>query len=373
MCLFLSISCSKSEDEKRTIEGLKNVNFEETPDLVIKTELTSRPYANSANGGIPEFQVITTTQKSERADPISPTFDAKRELIFPGSILRGSSFLNGNYDPLVLSNAFNKVVLSTTLYGGNTVSNEFFPTVSGIRTGINQLVVQQAGALNYDFIPAILSYDSKEITTNSSLAKSLNIHATLDLKFVAASVAAKFGYNKKETNTVDTRFVLISFRQKLYSATIDPKFYTDWISGGINPAECGDYEPLYISNVDYGRTAYILFETNLTKEQLFTKVTASLTASYKAIATLSASAEWTTEATNTFSQNSFKAYIYGGPLGGSIVTNLQELSDFLSKPTAAQLVSGSAPISYTVRRLKDNTEVAVRSVYTEETAGFRTN
>jgi thiol-activated cytolysin len=369
--LIVIASCSKSDDSKSSIEMLKPVDFVATPDVVVKTEQSSRAYPNSANGGNSEYLTITTTQKSGKADPVSPAFSTDTSLIFPGSILRGSSFIKGDYDPLVLSNAFNKVTLSTSLKGATTVFGEYFPTISGMQTGINDLVVLKAQEINYNYIPAILSYDSKEVTTNESLVKSMNIHATLDLKFVAASVAAKFGYVKKETSTVGTRTVMISFRQKLYSASIDPKYYSDWITGGINTAQCGDYEPLYISNVDYGRIAYVLFETTLTKDELYSQVTASLTASYKAVANLSASAEWTTEAGRVFSQNTFKAYIYGGPLNGGIITSLEGLADFLKKPTPQELVGGSAPISYTVRRLKDNTKVEIRSVYTEETAAFR--
>lgn len=370
--VLFSASCSKKEEENVAgIESLKPVDFVAAADVVVKTETSSRAYPNSANNQSLEFQTITTTQKTGKADPVSPAFSTDTSLIFPGSILRGSSFLNGDYDPLVLSNAFNKVTLSTSLKGAAIVSGDYFPTISGMQTGVNDLVVRKAQEINYNFIPAILSYDSKEVTTNESLVKSMNIHATLDLKFVAASVAAKFGYVKKETSTTGSRSVLIAFRQKLYSAAIDPKYYTDWITGGINTAQCGEYEPLYISNVDYGRIAYVLFETTLTKDELYSQVTASLTASYKAVATLSASAEWTTEAKRVFSQNTFKAYIYGGPLNGGVITSLEDLADFLKKPTPAELVGGSAPISYTVRRLKDNTKVDVRSVYTEETAAFR--
>jgi thiol-activated cytolysin len=367
--LTVLASCTKNDDtSKESIESLSPVLFATTPDVVLKKETSKKAYPNPGKNGLAEFQEITTTQKSEVLQPISPAFDTKTELLFPGSILRGSSFLNSNYDPLVLSNAFEKVTLSTTLKGAKSVAGDYYPTTSGIRTGINELVALQFKEINGAFIPAIIEYTSKDVTTSESLVKSMNIHANIDAKF-ALSVSAKFGYEKKETNTVDTHYVLISFRQKLYSASIDPKYYKDWIKGGINTAECGNYEPLYISNVDYGRTAYVLFETNLSTQQLYSKVTASLTASYGVVSG-GADTEFTSDAKKTFSENKFKAYIFGGPLNGGIVTDLQGLSDFLKKPAPLELVASSVPISYTVRRLKDNTEVAVRTVYTEETAAF---
>ncbi|EKT4498712.1 flavomodulin, partial [Flavobacterium psychrophilum] len=60
----------------------------------------------------------------------------------------------------------------------------------------------------------------------------------------------------------------------------------------------------------------------------------------------------------------------GGPLNGGLITNLDGLRRFLTKPTPIELIGGSVPISYTVRRLRDNTEVDVRTVYKQETAAF---
>lgn len=370
VALTVITSCTKEDatNNASTIESLEPVDFVATPDRITSKVASSKTAVNPVTGQA-EFQEITTTQKSEKLDPLSPAFDTKTELLFPGSILRGSSFLNANYDPLVLSNPFEKVTLSTTLKGTETVSGDYYPTVSGIREGINALVAKNIESINGDFVPAIIEYTSKDITTAESLVKSMNIHASVDAKF-ALSVSAKFGYEKKETSTNDTHYVLISFRQKLYTASIDPKYYKDWIKGGINTAECGEYEPLYISSVDYGRTAYVLFETNLSTQQLYSKVTASITASYGVVSG-SASTEFTSDAKSTFAENKFKAYIFGGPLDGGIVTDLEKLGEFLKKPKSLQLVASSVPISYTVRRLKDNTEVAVRQVYTEETAAFK--
>ncbi|MCB6089073.1 hypothetical protein [Flavobacterium psychrophilum] len=117
--LIALASCSKDEPAQTppTIETLKNVVFPELQDVVVKKEFTSIAYPNPEKNGLAEQQIITTTQKSGVLSPLSPSFDTNTELIYPGSILRGSSFLNARYDPLVLSNAFEKVKLSTTLKG----------------------------------------------------------------------------------------------------------------------------------------------------------------------------------------------------------------------------------------------------------------
>ncbi|PQL91884.1 hypothetical protein [Apibacter sp. wkB309] len=35
----------------------------------------------------------------------------EKAILYPGSLLRGESFVNGNYDPLILTNSFNAVII----------------------------------------------------------------------------------------------------------------------------------------------------------------------------------------------------------------------------------------------------------------------
>ena len=59
--------------------------------------------------------------------------------------------------------------------------------------------------------------------------------------------------------------------------------------------------------------------------------------------------------------------IAGGPLSQSkMVTDLESFKDFLTMPSAADLVNSATPIGYKVRTLKDNREVEVRTMYTDQ-------
>lgn len=370
-------SCSKNEEENQSIEQLKTVDFPASADIDVKTTTSLKAYPNPIKNGISEFLTITTTRKTNLLDPLTPTIGGTEDtFIYPGSILRGSSFLNGAYDPLVLSNAFNQVTLSTTLKnvnGANTpLKKDVYPTLSGVREGISALISEKANDVNYDFVPAELSYTKHDVTTEQSFAKALDIHASLEVKLKIINVGASFDFSKKETNTFESHYVLISFRQKLYSASIDPKYYTDWIVGGINASQCGEYEPLYISNVDYGRIAYMLFETKLSKEELSSTIKASIDASYKQVATLHSSYALSQTEIKKFTDNKVQFFVKGGPVGAAVrATDLQGFTDYLINPSPKVLVGTSVPIGYTVRRLKDNTKVEVRTTYEEETAGFK--
>ena len=35
----------------------------------------------------------------------------EKAILYPGSLLRGESFVNGNYEPLILTNSFNMVTI----------------------------------------------------------------------------------------------------------------------------------------------------------------------------------------------------------------------------------------------------------------------
>ena len=37
----------------------------------------------------------------------------EKAILYPGSLLRGESFVNGNYEPLILTNSFNMVTIKS--------------------------------------------------------------------------------------------------------------------------------------------------------------------------------------------------------------------------------------------------------------------
>lgn len=368
----LFISCSddnKDSDSNATLENLKSVVFENKPDNVLSSKKTGTQELNPTTGNN-EYVYLTEVEKQTTLSPLSIINEANLDVIYPGSILRGSSFMNATYDPLVLKNAFKPVTLSMSLRG-ELVNAITLPIPSDVRNTINGLVGKNKNFIDYDAIPTYYEYQSDEVTTEDSFKKALDAH--LNVNVLGGLVKVNFGYTQNSGSTNTKSYVMVKVRQRLYSMTIDPKYYTDWIDGDINTNNFGTHEPVYVSNVDYGRVAYILIET--TKDEAYNNmmVKASVGVALKVV-DIGVDVNYSEEFKRLFAQNKVKVMIVGGPLSlGGKVTDYNSFVNFLQAPTPNDLVSSSAPISYKIRRLKDNTEVEVKEMYTEQFKELKAN
>ncbi|QOG02456.1 thiol-activated cytolysin family protein [Flavobacterium sp. MDT1-60] len=369
----LLISCSNDESKnnpEKTLNDLQQVTFTAKPDKVLSSVKTGTQELNPTTGNN-EYVYLTTVEKQTTLSPLSIINEANLDVIYPGSILRGSSFMNATYDPLVLKNAFKPVTLSMSLRGDLSVSANALPNPSEINTVINGLVSKNKNLIDYEAIPTYYEYQSDEITTENSFKKALDAH--LNVNVLGGLVKANFGYTQNSGSTNTKSYVMVKVRQRLYSMTINPKYYTDWIDGDISTNNFGTHEPVYVSNVDYGRVAYILIET--TKDETYNNmmVKASVGVALKVV-NIGLDVSYSEEFKKLFAQNKIKVMIVGGPLAlGGKVSDYNSFVEFLKAPTSADLVSSSAPISYKIRRLKDNTEVEVKDMYTSQFKELKAN
>lgn len=363
---ILLTSCSNESSKDSTenaLSSLQPVTFATKPDKTISSKKTGLQELNPTTGNN-EYVYLTTVEKQTTLSPLSIINEANLDVIYPGSILRGSSFVNATYDPLVLKNAFKPVTLSMSLRGDLSISANSLPNPSEVNTVINGLISKNKNLIDYASIPTYYEYQSDEITTEDSFKKALDAH--LNVNVLGGLVKANFGYNQNSGSTNTKSYVMVKVRQRLYSMTIDPKYYTDWIDGDISANNFGTHEPVYVSNVDYGRVAYILIETTKNESYNNTMVKASVGVALKVV-DIGIDVNYSEEFKKLFAQNKIKIMIVGGPLAlGGKVTDYNSFVEFLKAPTPSDLVSSSAPISYKIRRLKDNTEVEVKDVYTEQ-------
>jgi len=165
-----------------------------------------------------------------------------------------------------------------------------------------------------------------------------------------------------DLNINSKKYVLIKVRQMFYNVSVDPKSANDW--GDIE--NIGSYEPVYISSVDYGRVAHLLVETDEKSSEVTKKIQAGISASFPKIGG-SVDVNKQEEARRYFQEKKISIMIAGGPLStAKNVTNYDTFMQFLTNPSPEDLVKASAPIGYKVRTLKDNKEVAVRVMYTDQ-------
>lgn len=370
--LFLLVLASCNSDDNgdaKSTDSLKKVTFEDAPTKTLSSAKTGNTKYNGTTG-VTEFEYLV---KVEESKTISPTlvFDSSQsnDVIYPGSILRGSSFIDGKYDPLVLSTPFNDVTLSVDLKGTNFPGAIVTkPALSYVRTALNSFLFNNYTAYDPAAIPADYTYQSDSIYSSKTFSKSLSVH--VEANVLQGMVTANFNYAANTTSATSKKYVMVKVYQKFYNASIDPKFVSDWIGGEIKAKECGTHEPLYISSVDYGRIAYLLIETNLSTIEITKMVNAAVGVKFLS---WSASTEvsYNEKFTKLWGTNSIKVKVLGGPSG--VITSYNEFMNFIKAPSTQDLVNTSVPIAYKVRRLLDNTQVNVIGKFEKEYTTYKTN
>lgn len=365
----LVTSCKK-ESAAIKFESLKRVEFTDQGGTRIISEKKTGNTAYDEEEEKTRYEYLITVQHPYTIAPMSIVNETMSDIIYPGSIVRGDEFMNGKYAPVRMKNEFEPVELSVTLNGKDIkVSQSVLPVLSKVRQARNDLIAGQMNKIKGEFIPAVYSYDSHEITTEASFKRTLKIHANIQV--IGGIAKADFDYNSSNSSSSKKKYVMIAFRQYLYNMAIDPKHYSQWIKGDIDTQDMGDYEPLYISSVDYGRTGYILVQTNESVEEATKTIKAALEVAIK-WGKGGVNVEYDSKFKSLFKENRIKIKIVGGPAELAVGVNSPEsFTKFIQLPKAEELIASSAPIAYKVRRLRDNTEVDVIDVYTESKIDFK--
>lgn len=363
------VSCNRDDagSGSGNLNNVQPVKFSVKPDKEISAELTGN---TAVINGVPKKEYLVTSEKSDaimkpaliRESPIETT------MLYPGSILQGESFMSGGYDPLVLSNPFKPVDLFLTIKGSSKVAvKSVVPKGSTIFQALSDLQIGNSGYFPLEYVPANYTFESTEINNEESFTKATGVHAKANY---AKIVSASFDYTNSQSTVNNKKFVMVKLSQNVYSAGIDPKYQTEWIDGDIQASQVGKYEPLYISSVDYGRMAYILIETELKSEEVTKMVKASIEFGIGKIGG-SVNTTYNSEFKNLFTSSKIKVSILGGT-ANTIITNYDSFMSYLKLENSANsLISSSAPISYTVRRVKDNTQVEVVNQYKDIKREYR--
>jgi thiol-activated cytolysin len=357
---LIVVSCSKKEDTPPTINSLENVNFESfrQADKIISSVKTDNIITV---GNVTDFEYLTTVEKSFSLVPIAPPKEVN-DVIYPGSILSGGDFLKGKYTPLRLSVKFNPVTLTTDLRGVESIQME--PSLSGFNTVISRLLTNPN--LKPELTPGDSDYTAEELTTSEKANKSLNIHA--DFNYLSV-VKAKFDFNKTELSSRQEKFVVVAFRQKVFNASIDAQYKTSWIDGVINPSECGSHEPLYISSVDYGRIAYLKIKTTESIDKVTQTIKAAVNVAFKSFGG-GVGLDSNSELESLFSSKKITVFTAGGT---TAITDAASFNKFVTEPASSTRTGAAVPISYRIRRIRDNSDVEVVSVYRDDSYGFKKN
>ena len=359
-------SCSSDDDAVSGSRGLREVKFHSEPDMEISKKFTGNTSIDA--DGVPrkEYEIVTRRYNEFSVADLMSEANIEKTILYPGSILRGESFLNGKYDPVVLHNSFNPVTLFLTINGSNReIKKNVIPKGSEVFQALSDLKLNNTGYFPEEYIPANYTYESEHVTTEESFKKTINLHIKANFAGIANS---SFDYDYNKSNVKSSSYILVKLRQTVYSAGIDPVHWSNWVQGDISVLDSGPYEPVYISSIDYGRVAYLLIETKKSSQETGNMVKGAV--DFK-IGRISAGGNYqkNEEFKKLFNSNKIKVSVLGGP--SKIVTNYDQFMDYMELFGEENAIASSAPISYTIRRLKDNTQVDIVNTYEEVKKEYR--
>ena len=358
--LFLGLvaaSCNNNETpDSPTQPDMKRVEFKTLKDVV-----ESETPTDNVQGDKREYLQIV--RKQDSLTPVELVQDKSE--IYPGSVLRGGDLLETSYSPLVIKDP-KEITLSMSLQGpGVKVSTKTLPLISEVRQHVNDLVNDNRDRIDYDNNKTSLSYTAHEVTTIESSNKTFRTHVKVGVLNNLLGVKLKYTYNKETSNT--KKYVLVKIRQSFYNISVDPILFEDW--GTF--VKTGEYEPVYVSSVDYGRVANLLIETNENAESVRKTFETEINLALKKF-NVGGGVSTDNKVYKYFKESKVNVLIWGGPLSmGKNVTSYEDLLNFLKKPTPAQLNQSAAPISYTLRSAVDNREIEVKVTYTEANKIFK--
>lgn len=154
-------SCEKDKSYADTLAGLKSVVFPEQSDQVVSSEFVRVVTQGTTN----KKEMLQTVKAQKTLAPVELIDGSGLDVIYPGSVLSGESFMEGRYNNLVIKNP-REVTLSATLQGtGLPVSTNAVPVLSNVRQKVNDLINAHRERVDYNNVPAYLTYISNEVST----------------------------------------------------------------------------------------------------------------------------------------------------------------------------------------------------------------
>lgn len=346
--LFLLISCHKdisenlSEDSSElTILNNNNNQFKDlkTPSttnqgLALKAQ--SNVLSTSTNGC-----TVTNHQQSTTFDKLN-VIDPTANILYLGSLLDGKSIENGTYAPVFMESTYVRKPITFSVSIQGISSSEIKKTISPILSDFRVAMLNISNAPVIGEQPANLTYEIRKIRSKSELESSLQTN-------LKVGTWANITANLNDTEMMEKNYFVVKIFQKYFSADID--IPTD---GNLfnKPAQYpSNISPVYISSIDYGRSAFMLFESSYdsTRVSQFLNSTLSF---WKA----GASITLTNEQKNVLNEMKVSGSIIGGSSteAAKTIEGGQAFLDYVKTSSNMTINSRGAIIAYTLRNANNH-------------------
>lgn len=270
-----------------------------------------------------------------------PLYDPNVSVVYPGSLLQGSSLSNATPDVVAVKRGPGTVSIDI-VNGSNSVYVNL-PEVkkSYITQALNDIVYS-----NNEVLPSRFNFTHEQVKTKDELALALGV----DVVVYGVTVGANFGFS----NESSTNHYLVTLKQSFYTMSYDiPSTYAEFFDPSVTPMDLAKYvgpgnPACYVSDVTYGRVFYLLIESTSS----LMKITAAVNASFSG-----APVSGNVDASYLSSLDNLSVKVLA--LGGSTTSTFAAISATQLNTLTTQLaksadIKAGVPLSYVVRTVYNN-------------------
>ncbi len=349
---FLVLTCSKKNSDTGTSsfeEVVSSAGELQAP--VKKTDPVSEQTSQNVIGGEVWNCTTTTYDAMEPGGGNNgfPLFNPNASVIYPGSLLQGSSLKKATPDVIAVERAGGTV--SYDLNNGNMSSSFTVDKVakSSIQNAMNQIIASAPPDLPANFV-----FNYSQVQSEKALALKLGI----DYETAFTDISADFGFSSGSS----LNRILVKLSQSFYTMSFDiPTSLDGLFAPSVTPSDLAKYvQPgnpaVYISDVTYGRIYYMLIESSSS----YTEMESEVSASFSGVVN-KASADISGNSLSKLENLKIKVMAFGGEASTSLLTvgktDLNQLVQLLAQSTT---ISTGLPISYVVRSVESNQIVGVQ-------------
>lgn len=364
--VILLASCNKdfikenSEELQSSIEKISNENNQfknlKTPEILInnfpkdkKVAVASTNTATSTNNDGCKLISHTQTSSFDKLNIIDPTAN----ILYLGSLIDAKSINTGLYTPVFMPSDYVRkpITFSTSIIGlpTNQVKKTIIPTLSNFTVAMSE--IQNSNIQGEQ--PAYFTFELKKVQSKSQLETSLQTNLNIG---PWASITANLTDNKMSEKT----YFAVKIFQKFFSASLD--IPTDGNLFNKPATYPSNVSPVYISSIDYGRSAMLLFESSFDS----TRVSQFLNSTIN-IWKVGGSVTYTNEQKQILNELSVSGTIIGGSSSEAAKTidGMDMFTNFVKSSANLTPKSRGAIISYTLRNANNHSinKISFASTY----------
>lgn len=307
--------------------------------------------------GIPGYWVCKTKKYTiSQAFDETILLDPTTDIIYPGCALKGNSIGDGTY-AAISDCQLGDITFSINLSPENPAEKSKTKyTVKNIRKSDYQDALNEWATMQFKEGAQTTIQSVEKITNNTELVVKLG--AAVKSSIADVSTSFGFNFNKKKNH------ILAKVIQKVFSVSTDFPRNTPTIFNKVDKTYFENYQPVYVSNINYGRILYLCIDTDESEKDVQAALDFAIKKIKNTDVTIDANAE--TKYKNILSKSDIHITMLGG--GATLqreVTNanLEAVKRFLDQHVP---INQLQPISFSLRFAVDNSQARVltSNVYT---------